>query len=164
MEHSLPSYKDFFKQDIVQNIKKKTLDFRRNIFMPDLIDEAVYYAADMCLEFYSKSGHILPQNWVDHIINETCAAFKELPDEVKKQLHLNYGLQVTGVTKGKMADAGIRKGFIILKANGENMRTVEDLEAVVREATQSPDQSLFLSGVFPSGKRGIYAVDLSQGE
>ena len=92
------------------------------------------------------------------------AAFKELPDEVKKQLHLNYGLQVTGVTKGKMADAGIRKGFIILKANGENMRTVEDLEAVVREATQSPDQSLFLSGVFPSGKRGIYAVDLSQGE
>ena len=63
MEHSLPSYKDFFKQDIVQNIKRKTLDFRRNIFIPDLIDEAVYYAADMCLEFYSKSGHILPQNW-----------------------------------------------------------------------------------------------------
>lgn len=81
MEHPLPSYKDFFKQDIVQNIKKKTLDFRRNIFMPDLIDEAVYYAADMCLEFYSKSGHILPQNWVDHIINETCTAFKELFNE-----------------------------------------------------------------------------------
>lgn len=92
------------------------------------------------------------------------AAFKELSDNTKKQLRLDYGLEVTGVTKGKMADAGIRKGFIILKANGENMRTVEDLEAVVREAAQSPDQSLFLNGVFPSGKRGIYAVDLSQGE
>ena len=56
MEHSLPSYKDFFKQDIVQNIKKKTLDFRRNIFMPDLIDEAVYYAADMWAYSSSELG------------------------------------------------------------------------------------------------------------
>ncbi len=47
------------------------------------------------------------------------AAFKPvLPDDLKKQLNLGYGLEVTGVTTGKMADAGIRKGFIILKANG----------------------------------------------
>lgn len=92
------------------------------------------------------------------------AAFKELPDDLKKQLHLSYGLQVTGVTSGKMADAGIRKGFIILKANGQTMRSVDDLESVMRDATQSPDQVLFLSGVFPSGKRGNYAVDLSQAD
>ena len=90
------------------------------------------------------------------------AAFQELPADLKQQLHLGYGLQVTGVTSGKMADAGIRKGFIILRANGETMRTVEDLENVMRSATQSPDQVLFLSGVFPSGKRGNFAVDLSQ--
>ena len=90
------------------------------------------------------------------------AAFQELPADLKQQLHLGYGLQVTGVTSGKMADAGIRKGFIILRANGETMRTVEDLENVMRSASQSPDQVLFLSGVFPSGKRGNFAVDLSQ--
>ena len=50
------------------------------------------------------------------------AAFKELPDDLKKQLNLGYGLQVTGVTSGKMADAGVRKGFIILKANDQPMR------------------------------------------
>ena len=38
-------------------------------------------------------------------------------------LNLGYGLEVTGVTNGKMADAGIRKGFIILKANGVPMKT-----------------------------------------
>ena len=92
------------------------------------------------------------------------AAFRELPDEMKQQLRLSYGLEVTGVSKGKMADAGIRKGFIILRANGETLRTVDDLENVLREASQSPDQVLFLSGVFPSGRRGNYAVDLSQGE
>ena len=90
------------------------------------------------------------------------AAFKELPDELKKQLNLGYGLQVTGVSSGKMAEAGIAKGFIILKANEQPMRTVADLENVMKAAVKSPNQVLFLTGVFPSGKRGYYAVDLTQ--
>lgn len=90
------------------------------------------------------------------------AAFKELPDDLKKQLNLGYGLQVTGVTSGKMADAGVRKGFIILKANDQSMRKVSDLEEVMKAAVKSPNQVLFLTGVFPSGKRGYYAVDLTQ--
>ena len=90
------------------------------------------------------------------------AAFKELPDDLKKQLNLGYDLQVTGVTSGKMADAGVRKGFIILKANDQPMRKVSDLEEVMKAAVKSPNQVLFLTGVFPSGKRGYYAVDLTQ--
>ena len=90
------------------------------------------------------------------------AAFKELPDDLKKQLNLGYGLQVTGVTSGKMADAGVRKGFIILKVNDQPMRKVSDLEEVMKAAVKSPNQVLFLTGVFPSGKRGYYAVDLTQ--
>lgn len=90
------------------------------------------------------------------------AAFKPVSDELKKQLNLGYGLQVTGVTNGKMADAGIRKGFIILKANGQKMTSVEDLETVMKAAAKSPEAGLFISGMFPSGKRAMYAVDLSQ--
>ncbi|WP_321332263.1 Do family serine endopeptidase [uncultured Bacteroides sp.] len=90
------------------------------------------------------------------------AAFKEVSADLKKQLNLNYGLEVTGVTSGKMSAAGIRKGFIILKANGQKMNTVNDLEEVFSAATKSPEQVLFLTGMFPSGKRANYAVDLSQ--
>ena len=61
-----------------------------------------------------------------------------------------------------MAESGIRKGFIILKANGRQMKSVEDLEEVMKEASQSPDQVLFMTGVYPSGKRANYAVDLTQ--
>ena len=92
------------------------------------------------------------------------AAFREVPDELKRQLNLGYGVQVTGVTDGRMKDSGIRKGFIILKANGRQLRTVEDLEEVMKEASQSPDQVLFMTGVYPAGKRANYAVDLSQSE
>ena len=90
------------------------------------------------------------------------AAFKELPDDLKKQLNLGYGLQVTGVSSGKMSDAGVRKGFIILKANDQPMRKVSDLEEVMKAAVKSPNQVLVLTGVFPSGKRGYFAVDLTQ--
>ena len=49
------------------------------------------------------------------------AAFKPVDADLRRQLNLGYGLEVTGVSDGKMADAGIRKGFIILKANGQPM-------------------------------------------
>lgn len=90
------------------------------------------------------------------------AAFREVPQDLKKQLNLNSGVEVTGVTDGKMKDAGIRKGFIILKANGQTIKSVDDLESVMKAATRSADQVLFISGMFPSGKRANYAVDLTQ--
>ena len=90
------------------------------------------------------------------------AAFRELPQEMKRQLNLASGVEVTGVTDGKMKEAGVRKGFIILKANGQSIKTVEQLEEVVKSATRSTDQVLFLSGIFSSGKRANYAVDLTQ--
>ncbi|KAA6309974.1 Periplasmic pH-dependent serine endoprotease DegQ, partial [termite gut metagenome] len=89
-------------------------------------------------------------------------AFKELPDDLKKQLNLSYGLQVTGVSSGKMADANVRKGFIILKANNQQIRKLSDLEDALKAAIKSPDQVLFLTGIFPSGKRANYAIDLTQ--
>lgn len=90
------------------------------------------------------------------------AAFREVPQEVKQQLRLSAGLEVTGVTEGKMKEAGVRKGFIILKANGQSVKTVEQLEEIVKQASRSTESVLFLNGIFPSGKRAYYAVDLTQ--
>ena len=90
------------------------------------------------------------------------AAFRELPDDMKQSLRLNYGVEVTGVTDGKMKEAGVRKGFIILKANGQSIKSVEQLEEIVKQASQSTEPVLFLNGIFPSGKRAYFAVDLTQ--
>ena len=90
------------------------------------------------------------------------AAFRELPDDMKQSLRLNYGIEVTGVTDGKMKEAGVRKGFIILKANGQSVKSVDQLEEIVKQASQSTEPVLFLNGIFPSGKRAYFAVDLTQ--
>ncbi|MGL5261235.1 MAG: trypsin-like peptidase domain-containing protein [Bacteroides sp.] len=89
------------------------------------------------------------------------AAFRELPDDLKQQLKLRTGLQVTGVKSGKMNEAGVRKGYIILKANGVPVSKVSDLEAVLRDALRTPEQVIFLTGMFPSGRRVNYAVNLA---
>lgn len=92
------------------------------------------------------------------------AAFKEVDDKTKKALNIGYGLQVTGVSKGKFADAGIHRGFIILKVNGQQIKTKEDFRKVFKAATQSADQVLFIIGQYPSGKRSSYAIDLADEE
>ena len=90
------------------------------------------------------------------------AAFREVPEDVKRQLRLSGGVEVTGVTEGKMKEAGVRKGFIILKANGQPVKSVEQLETIMKEATRSTEPVLFINGIFPSGKRAYFAVDLTQ--
>ena len=90
------------------------------------------------------------------------AAFREVPEDVKRQLRLSGGVEVTGVTEGKMKEAGVRKGFIILKANGQSVKSVEQLETIMKEATRSTEPVLFINGIFPSGKRAYFAVDLTQ--
>lgn len=92
------------------------------------------------------------------------AAFKPIDDDVKRHLGVSYGLQVTGVDKGKFADAGIKKGFVILKVNGSKITSEEDMAKVLKAANQSPERALFISGYYMSGRRANYAVDLSSEE
>ncbi len=52
----LPNMRQAFETDIVENMKKLTCDFKRNIYLPDLEKSAIMYATDMCLEYSAKSG------------------------------------------------------------------------------------------------------------
>ncbi len=88
------------------------------------------------------------------------ADFRPVTESQKQQLELNYGLEVIKVNGGKMKEAGITKGFIILRVNGQPMKTFEDLQEAVKEANSSKDQMLVINGVYPTGKRGGFVVYL----
>ncbi len=93
------------------------------------------------------------------------AAFGELTPAVKKQLNISYGIQVSGLTDGKMKDAGIRKGFIIMKVNDQKIGSVSDFEKIVRYAqsdSEFGEKALFIVGLYPNGKLAYYAIDLSE--
>ena len=90
------------------------------------------------------------------------ATFKELDDKDKRLYKVNYGLKVLDVAKGRFADAGIKKGFVVLKVNNTPVKSVDDMQKAVKQANSSSDQVLFITGVTPSGKRAYFSVDLTQ--
>ncbi len=90
------------------------------------------------------------------------ADFREITKAQKEQLEISYGLEVLKVNAGKMKEAGIPKGFIIQRVNDEQIKSVEDLQEVVKEASTSKEPVLIIKGLFPTGKRGYFVVQLSE--
>lgn len=82
---------------------------------------------------------------------------RPITDSQKKQLEINYGLEVLKVSGGKMREAGVPKGFIIQQVNDQPMRSFDDLQQAVKDAK---DQMLVIKGIFPTGKRGGFVVYL----
>ena len=90
------------------------------------------------------------------------ADFREITKAQKEQLEITYGLEVLKVNAGKMKEAGVPKGFIIQRVNDEQIKSVEDLQEIVKEVSTSKEPVLIIKGLFPTGKRGYFVVQLSE--
>ena len=88
------------------------------------------------------------------------ADFRPVTESTRKQLDITYGLEVIKVSGGKMKDAGVPKGFIIQRVNDEPMKTVDDLQNVVKAASTSKEPVLIIKGLFSTGRRGYFVVQL----
>lgn len=91
------------------------------------------------------------------------AAFMKLSQETKQHMGISHGVQVSGLKSGLLKDAGVKDGFIITEVNDNPVNNPDDVEyiynAVMRDENQ--DKVLFLTGVYPTGKKRYYAIDLS---
>ncbi|WP_407402002.1 Do family serine endopeptidase [Sodaliphilus sp.] len=90
-------------------------------------------------------------------------AFAELTDQEKKDLSISKGLKVVGVKAGKFKRAGVKDGFVITDINNAPVSTREDVENIYNQIMRSSDSDkvMFITGLYPTGKKVYYAVDLS---
>ena len=86
--------------------------------------------------------------------------FRSITDAQKQQLNIGYGLEVLKVNSGKLKNAGITKGFIIQRVNDNAVKTIEDLQNIVKDASTSKNPVLYIQGVYPTGKKAYFAVPL----
>ena len=86
--------------------------------------------------------------------------FRSITDAQKQQLNIGYGLEVLKVNSGKLKNAGITNGFIIQRVNDNAVKTIEDLQNIVKDASTSKDPVLYIQGVYPTGKKAYFAVPL----
>ena len=88
------------------------------------------------------------------------STFREINEQEKQQLDITYGVKVMKVGNGKFKNCGVPSGFIIQKVNETSVKTINELNAVVKEASKSKSPVLYIQGVYPSGKKGYFAVRL----
>lgn len=84
------------------------------------------------------------------------ATFEPLAMNVMESLGLQHGVQVTNVRDGKLREAGIREGFIILYIDDVAMKTTDD----VHRALGMKKGGTLIEGLYPNGQRAYYGIGL----
>ena len=90
------------------------------------------------------------------------ASFRPVTEQQKKEFDLTFGLEVTKVEKGAIKSGGIEQGFIMLYANDTPLKSLSDLQELVKNASTSQDPVLIIKGIWPSGKRDYKVVKVSE--
>ena len=114
---------------------------------------------DITLRNYKGNTEIIKGSGIEIL----GAAFKELSDNDRREYGLRSGVQVDGIKDGKFREAGIRNGFIILRINDNSVNSAKDVEKIYNNIMkgQSPEKVMFIAGIYPNGKSGYYAVNLT---
>ncbi len=82
------------------------------------------------------------------------ASFEDLSAQDAKQLGVSGGVRVKKITDGKLAETDVEEGFIIVKANGKNVKTTKDLQTIL--AAVKEGEGLMLIGMYPNSSRMYY--------
>ncbi|GAB3771271.1 trypsin-like peptidase domain-containing protein [Spirosoma horti] len=82
------------------------------------------------------------------------ASFEDLSAQDAKQLGITGGVRVKKITDGKLAETDVEEGFIIVKANGKNVKTTKDLQAIMSSVKEG--EGLMLIGMYPNSSRMYY--------
>lgn len=85
-----------------------------------------------------------------------------LSEKDKANYGLNYGLMVNNIKKGKLMDAGVTKGMVILVVNDQKMVAPEDWEEAVKNANKSNDRTLWIRAVTSSGRKVSFVIELDE--
>lgn len=95
--------------------------------------------------------------------SELGCAFMKLTAETKQRLGISNGVQVKGLKNGAIRDAGVKEGFIITAVNDVPVNSSEDVEDIYNNVMKNSDdyKALILYGVYPTGKKYTYAVNLA---
>jgi len=84
------------------------------------------------------------------------ASFRPVPDEIKKQLGIQSGLEVTELRPGALSAIGIKKGFIITRIDRVRVNSVKDIE----DALKDKRGGILIEGIYPNGVRAYYGLGL----
>lgn len=84
------------------------------------------------------------------------AEFRDVPPGLAQRLRIRGGVQIKDTGKGKIKEAGIKEGFIVLQVDKKQVSNFEDLYTMLNNKSGG----VLIEGVYPNGIRGYYGVGL----
>ncbi len=84
------------------------------------------------------------------------ARFRQVPEELRRELNIQGGAQITDLRPGKFMSARIREGFIITSINNRPVNSPSDL----KEMLDGHEGGVLVEGVYPDGTVAYYALGL----
>ncbi|MDJ1472267.1 Do family serine endopeptidase [Cytophagaceae bacterium DM2B3-1] len=82
--------------------------------------------------------------------------FANLSAEDKKKAGVEFGVKVSSIYTGKLREAGVRPGFIIMKVNNQPVKNVDELLKAINQS----DDMVNLMGKYPnSSQKLIYGFE-----
>jgi serine protease Do len=84
------------------------------------------------------------------------ATFEPLTQEELSRFGLNSGFKITRLDIGKLKDAGIKQGFIVVAVDRQQVRSLNDLE----QGLESGKGGVLIEGIYPNGLRAYYGIGL----
>ncbi len=100
-----------------------------------------------------STGRLYADNGSMNLFGAELAAASE--DKLEK-LGLEGGVEVKSISKGKLMDAGIKKGFIITYVNQYSVSDPKDINDIISKSRRS----ILIEGVYPDGKVYYYGIGI----
>lgn len=90
------------------------------------------------------------------VLSQLGAVFEPVTGEDKSRLNLEGGVRVKQLKAGKLARAGVREGYIIIKVDGERVATEKELVDLLN----GRDGGVLIEGVYPNGMKAYYGFGM----
>lgn len=84
------------------------------------------------------------------------ASFEPVSKDVKSDLGIDGGLQITSLRDGKLRNAGIRQGFIITQVDGKPVKSREELAKILN----GKKGGVLIEGIYPNRTRAYYGFGM----
>lgn len=106
------------------------------------------------VELRNRSGN------TDVVKNENLeilgGTFGPVNENLMDELGIEHGLQLIDLSAGKLKDAGVREGFIILHVDKQEVSSIDDLKLLLN----GKKGGTLIEGVYTNGQRAYYGLGL----
>jgi serine protease Do len=105
---------------------------------------------DVVLQNKRGNTEIIQSN---DILSNLGAKFEAVSSKEKKSLRISHGVKIVELSAGKLRNAGIHEGFIMLAMNGMKIEDENDVRRIIEKA----DGGIMVEGIYPNGMKAYYA-------